>query len=484
MISGKIAGMKHRPDRSVFQRSLSAKLLMLTVACLLVASFSAYVPSVANFREAYLIEKLVAAQLAALALEATPTGMVDNALEQELLSTAGVVSVSLRRDDRHILMLGGGVDTPVSARYDLRNTNIGTLIIDAFATLLSNADNKAALVRGVPTQANAEYIDIVILEAPLRSALWDYSTRVMGISFLNTMLTAGVLFLALHVIVLGPMRRITQSMTAFRTSPEDMQVTLRHTDRADEMGMAQRELRTMQEELRTALHQKSRLASLGTAVTKISHDLRNILATAQLVSDRLSDMSDPALQPIVPPLIRSIARAIDLCERTLRHGRADELELEMHCQPLRPLVEDVRSAVGLEEENSITFHADIPPGVEIDVDADQMHRALLNLVRNAHQALSSVGGGEIVIKARPQADAIVIDVIDNGPGLPQQARAHLFEPFAVSTRSEGTGLGLIIARDIIRAHKGDLELKSAGPGGTIFRIRMPLPVDRPQQSVG
>jgi len=463
--------------RPPFMRSLSASLLLLTVAFVMIAEVFIYVPSIANYRENYLRDKLVSAHLAALALEATPTGSLDAVLEDELLSTAGIISVALRRDDRHFLVLGAGHDAPVRVRYDLRDPDYWTLVVDAFR-VMARPEPLVSLVRGVPPGARAEFLDVVMSEGPLRAAMFAFSARILGMSVVISFFTAGLVYLTLHLIVVRPMRRITESMAAFRAAPEDMSRRLGDTRRADEIGMAQRELRTMQDELRAALRQKSHLASLGTAVTKISHDLRNILATAQLVSDRLAGLHEPALKPLLPPLISSIGRAISLAERTLRFGRADEPPPELVRQPLAPIVEDVRQAAGVDDTaENVAFFARINGSLEIEADGGQLHRALLNLVRNSLQAMAGQARGEIMISAHTTTDAVVIDVSDTGPGLADKAMRHLFQPFAGSTRPEGAGLGLNIAREIVQAHGGDITLTATGPGGTTFRIRLPRPVE-------
>ena len=115
------------------------------------------------------------------------------------------------------------------------------------------------------------------------------------------------------------MRRITASMTEFRDDPEDAGRVIAPTRRTDEIGVAERELADMQSGMREALRQRSHLAALGTAVAKINHDLRNTLATAVLVSDRLSDIDDPEVKRMAPRLFDAIDRAVQLCSHTLNY---------------------------------------------------------------------------------------------------------------------------------------------------------------------
>jgi signal transduction histidine kinase len=241
--------------------------------------------------------------------------------------------------------------------------------------------------------------------------------------------------------------------------------------RGDEIGKAERELHHMQDGLRAALTQKAHLAALGVAVSKINHDLRNILATAQLVSDRLVDVQDPTVRQVAPRLMQSIDRAIELCSQTLSFGRADEAAPNPVAFALCDLVDDIPAFAGLPSDGGITWRNDVPAEIIVEADREQIFRVLMNLARNAIQAMPQ--GGEIGVTARCGSVGIIIEFADNGPGLPDQAREHLFEPFTGSTRAEGTGLGLAIAKELLVAHGGDLTLLRSGPGGTVFRIDLP-----------
>src|SRR5262249_30113336 len=152
-------------------------------------------------------------------------------------------------------------------------------------------------------------IEIVIDEAPMRLALIDYSQRILALSVFISLITATLLYLSLQWLMVRPLRRLIEGMMAFREDPEDVSRSIAATGRSDEIGVAEREFAEMQAGLRSALHQKTRLAALGTAVTKINHDLRNILATAGLVSDRLAGSDDPEVKRIAPTLVKAIDRA-------------------------------------------------------------------------------------------------------------------------------------------------------------------------------
>jgi signal transduction histidine kinase len=267
------------------------------------------------------------------------------------------------------------------------------------------------------------------------------------------------------------MRRITSAMVTFRKAPQSEASVIAPSLRSDEIGIAEAELARMQEDLRTALNQKTRLAALGTAVSKVNHDLRNILATAHLVSERLESSADPEVRQVTPTLIRTIDRAIDLCTQTLAYGKAEEPAPRRRPVLLQDLVEEVRPSVGLPADGGVVWRDEVPAGFTLHVDRDQIFRVLLNLCRNAVQAMGDAG--ELSISAGRADGRIAIEIADTGPGLPARARERLFEPFTGSARAGGTGLGLVIARDLVRAHGGDLSLARSGPEGTTFRVELP-----------
>jgi len=229
----------------------------------------------------------------------------------------------------------------------------------------------------------------------------------------------------------------------------------------------------MQTELRQALQQREHLAALGTAVAKIQHDLRNILASAQLASDRLSSSNDPTVKALAPRLIKSIDRAIALTTNTLKYGRAHEAPPQRTRQFLLPLAEEAMHAAFAAGDGNVAWRNEFDPHLPVDADPEQMLRILINLGRNAVQALEGRPGAAVTVSAQRANGALAIDVSDNGSGIPEESLKHLFEPFARKGRSGGTGLGLAIARELARGHGGDVTLLRTGPEGTTFRITIP-----------
>ena len=452
--------------------SLSGRFLILTVAFVMLAEVLIFVPSVARFREDYLRTRLERAQIASLVLLADD--MIDEGLEQELLENAGVFNVVLLRDEARQLMLSSPVPSPAVDTFDLRDAGAWTLMRDALTRMVSPGDEVIRVI-GEPVRMGGLVIEVTMAAQPLRSAMIDYGWRIFQLSLVISVITAGLLFLAVRMLFVRPIKKVVGAMASYAQAPEDARRVLMPSSRLRELREAEDALHDLETQLSTALKQKDRLAQLGGAVARISHDLRNILTTAQLFADRVEMSEDPNVQRAIPKLIGSINRAVNLTESTLAFGRAEEPAPRLALVPLAEVVSDVvdseRLATG---EHDISYGEDVPLGLMVRADAEQLYRILRNLVRNARQAIEASGAsGEIAISAREGAEEWTITVADTGPGLPLKAQETLFQPFAATGRKGGTGLGLAISTELARGHGGTLELVRSGEDGTVFAIHLP-----------
>jgi signal transduction histidine kinase len=463
---------------------LSAKLLLLTISFVMLAEVLIFVPSVANFRISWLNDRLTAAQLAALAAEAVPGGVVPDALRAELLRTAQVRAVALKRSNERRLVLPADAASQIDETFDFRasarSKGVGgelalrlRLIWDALAAF-SAPEGRVIRVIGEPGMGAGDFIEVVLPEAALKAAMIRYGLNVLGLSVIISMITAALVYFALNGLLVQPMMRIARNMLRFSQNPEDASRIIAPTPRRDEIGTAERELAHMQVELAQTLHQKSRLAALGLAVSKINHDLRNMLANAQLISDRLSSLPDPAVQRFAPKLIASLGRAITLADSTLKFGRAEEAPPKRELTALRPLVEEVGDGLGLPRDGAIAWNVDVDGALRVDVDRDQLFRVLSNITRNALQALEQQENvtGHIKVGALRDGMRVTIAISDDGPGVPEKARAHLFQAFQGSARKGGTGLGLAVAQELVHAHGGTIRLRDTAKGAT-FELEIP-----------
>lgn len=452
--------------------TLSGRFLVLTTIFVLIAELLIFVPSVARYREDYFLNRLERAQIASLTLLAED--MISPDLEAELLENAGVYNVVLRRDEVRQLILSSPIPSPIHATFDMRDPPAWMLIRDAMVRL-ADTEERVIRVIGNPVQDGGLLIEITLPTMPLRMALIDYGIRILILSAVISVITASLLFLAVRRFIVTPIKGVVEHMQAYAKSPEDARRIIMPTAGVTELREAEEALASMQTQLTGALKQKERLAQLGGAVSKISHDLRNILTSAVLFTDRIESSEDPTVRRLAPKLVNSITRAVNLCESTLAFGRVDEPAPALTRVVLAEVVDDVvageRLAVG---DHDVSFAEDIPLGMTVRADGEQLYRVIGNLVRNARQAIVASGKpGEIEICATEDDAAWTIALTDTGPGLPAKAREHLFEAFQGGTTRGGSGLGLAIASELVRGHGGRLELERTDDTGTRFVITLP-----------
>jgi len=455
---------------------LSGKLLVLTILFVMIAEVLIYVPSIANFRLNWLADRLAAAHTAALVLDAAPKGLVPETLTRQILDSVGAKAVAMKLGQQRRLLAVSEIPSQLQQEVDMRNVSSFRAIYNAFETMFVRSDND--LMRAVgPAPMGGDFVEIVLPMGPLRHAMLRFSVNILLLSLFISGITAALVYLALLHLFVRPMRRITTSMTSFHQDPENPARIIAPSARADEIGTAERELAAMQRDIASMLHQKNHLAALGLAVSKINHDLRNLLASAQLFSDQLSSLPDPRVQRFAPKLMRTLERAIAFCQSTLSYGRAQEPPPDRRSVALESLVQEVCETLELSPDGPIRWITAVERGLTVDADPDQLFRVLVNLARNAVQVLESRAPNDpardqIRIAGRREGAVVVIEVSDTGPGIPERARTHMFEAFQGSTRTGGSGLGLAIAAELVRAHGGNIKLIEGTIGAT-FRISIP-----------
>jgi signal transduction histidine kinase len=373
-----------------------------------------------------------------------------------------------------------GGATPVF--IDLSAGHTASWLFAPWATLFGGPDRMIrvdARPRFRPAGSPNEIVEIVVPAAPLKADLQDYLLRTLAVSLIISLTGGAIVYLALSAFIVRPMRRVTRSIERFRASPEDPEAAPEVTGRRDEIGRVEEELARMQEEVRQSLRSRARLAALGEGVAKISHDLRNMLTSAQIASERLATSGDPKVAKALPRLERALDRALSLAQNVLNYGRSEEPPPATRRILLLPAVEAAAEDAGLTPEG-VRVNAELPAGFQIAVDPEHLHRILVNLMRNARQAIEAVearrGRGLVRVTAGRERDDVVVRIIDDGPGMPERARERLFRPFAGSASSGGAGLGLAISRELAQANGGVLDLVDTSPKGTTFELRLPAHV--------
>jgi signal transduction histidine kinase len=455
---------------------LSSKLLVLTVVFVVIAEILIFVPSITNMRLSWLRDRLNTAAAAAIIVDGLPNVELPRPLQDDALMATGTKAIALHKADITRMIVVSDVPPSVNAQFDLSQRDFPRDARDAFSTLLFGG-HEVFSVRG-PVGDSGMSIELVMSDRALRKAMLAYTREILLFTVIISFITASMIFLAINRTLIRPIARMTASMQAFADDPSNPAAIVQPQQGSDELALAARHLAAMQGDLQRTLRQQKNLADLGLAVSKINHDMRNILSSAQLMSDRLADAGDPVVRGLSSKLVGTLGRAISYSSEVLSYGRASETEPRRARIALRPLVEDTAEILGLGADTDIVFRIEVPSELEVDADPEQVFRVLYNLCRNSAQALEpdEIEGKAITVSAARRDDQVEIVVDDNGPGMPMRARENLFAAFRGSVRAGGTGLGLVIARELIEAHGGQIALSDKTERGTRFVLTIP---DRP-----
>lgn len=460
--------------------SLSNKLIAAIIAVIFLVEVVIYLPSLAMFRATWLDDRLRVGVVAARVLDAVPDVMaLPRNLTDRLLTSAGANAIVYRRAGQsQLIELADPVAPDAVVTADMRQRDIGSLIAGALDTLLAGPGRTLRIVG--EGDLDESLIEILMPEAPLRRDMLDYSRNIVLVSLGIAAVMAVALYMLVSRLFILPVQRLSRNILRFRQAPENAALILSATPRRDEIGVLERELSAMESELFSMLRQQRHLADLGLAVAKINHDLRNTLTSAQLLSDQVATLDDPKVQRLAPRLVTTLDKAIGFAQSVLDYGREAASVPVLAPVDLRTLLEEAAFEARLAGHPDIAFSNRVPDGVIVLVDAGQMGRVFVNLLKNAREALEQGGRDHpaVVVSAEPGDDNVTIAVSDNGLGLPPRAKENLFIAFEGSARSGGTGLGLAIARELTAANGGILRYVDDGGPGTRFELVLPLDIHR------
>src|SRR5579875_1421934 len=475
------------------RRSLAARVLWVTVALIVLSEALIVAVSLAQERRNWLKLRVQEADWVVFLLRQHPSLAADPAARAILLGMSKAVAISLldAQGTELLRIADAGFHSASSQAPDngtLRQSSpqaspepaADGREIDLSQESLALGAARALIARFDPTDKPLELVTrsahlpdaklkLFISEHSLRAEMRRFAFRVAQLSLLLAAGAGGLMYLALHRLLVRPMRKLTEAIVAFRADPEhyfpvDPRIGF---SGGNEIAVAAEELAGMQRDLRMALWRKARLAALGAAFSRACHDLRGALAVALLATEQLSAGGASRPEKSTEALIGAVDQANALVRRTLDFMREDAPEITRERFALHDLVKQVATQITLLAPLCRMQNA-VPKDLLVTGDKLQLSRVLGNLMRNAAEA----GAGKITISTRKLANATEIKVSDNGPGLPEAVRAALFQPF-VSSRRGGTGLGLAIARELMRAHGGELALESTGPSGTCFLLTLP-----------
>jgi signal transduction histidine kinase len=454
---------------------LSSRLLLLTLLFVMLAEVLIFVPSIANFRNSWLNDRLASARTAALVLEAAPEEALPEELVRQLLKNVGAETIALRVKGARRLLAFSDMPPMIGATVDFQQMTAFWSIVQSFDALASGGDRTIRVIDAAPM--DGDFVEIVLKEKPLWEAMWRFAGNILALSLFISGITGALVFLALKRLIVRPVEKLTASIIRFADKPEDQTRLMQPSGRTDEIGSAETAVAGMQQALSQQLKQKEHLAALGLAVSKINHDLRNMLSSAQLISDRLGSVQDPTVQRFAPKLLQTLDRAIAFCQSTLTYGRAEERPARLEGVRLHALLEEVRDVIGVTEEHAVTWTNSVSPGMIIRSDPEHLFRICTNLCRNALQAMEANPPADgrrhaLAVSCLENQGGWSLDIADTGPGIPPAIRQKLFDAFHGSSRPGGTGLGLAIASDLVRSLGGSITLLDQRPGAC-FRIELP-----------
>lgn len=465
-----MAGLRRRL-RPAAPEGLTPRLLILTALFTLAVLAAIVLPSAAAFHERWLQDRLQSAELASVGVEALPYSAVEDETGAELLRIGGVQSVVVGEQGVRRLLLQAPNLPRAPDLIDLRERNIGQRLMDPWRTLFGHPD-RSLRVQAAPRYRSGDLIEILAPAQPLKIELRGFLLNTLLTALLISALAGGLLYAALAYLVVQPLRRVTKAIERFAADPESAGEP--PSPRRDEIGRVERELARMQDEVRQSLRARARLVALGEAVAKINHDLRNMLTSAQMASERLAASADPHVAKALPRLERALGRASTLARNVLDYGKSEEPAPQKVRLALATAVRTAAEDAGLDPQG-VRLKTRLPARMMVEADADQLHRILVNLMRNARQAIEAAGleEGVIEVSAQEAGGRCLIRLTDNGPGIPPRLAERLFEPFVSGKASDGTGLGLTISRELAALHGGDLRLVETSERGAVFELALP-----------
>lgn len=454
---------------------LSNKLIATIIAVILLVEIVVYLPMLASFRVSWLDDRLRVGVVAARVLDAVPDVMaMPRDLTDRLLTSAGAHAIVYRREGQtQLIELANPITPDAVVTADMRQRDPMTLLVGTIDTLFAPPGRTLRIVG--ESDIDTSLIELLMFERPLRQDMLAYSRQIGIVSLAIAAATAVALYLMASYLFIDPVRRLTQNILAFRQAPENASLVIVPSNRRDEIGIVERELAAMESDLFSMLRQRRHLADLGLAVAKINHDLRNTLTSAQLLSDQVATLDDPKVQRLAPRLVTTLDRAIGFAQSVLDYGRETAAPPALAPVAIRGLIDEAAFDARLVGHPSIVFSNGAPEDLVLDVDANQLGRVFLNLLKNAREALessSATTAPEVSVLVSENEEGVTLSVVDNGPGLPPRARQNLFVAFEGSARAGGTGLGLAIAREIAEAHGGRLVLVDQ-EHGTRFDLILP-----------
>ena len=314
----------------------------------------------------------------------------------------------------------------------------------------------------------------------LRLERGERKLRLYTVYLGGTAVLVGVLITAWAALSLRPLRRLREGATRIAGGDYGSRIEERGPREVAELAKEFNAMGRAVEERERDLVRSERLAAVGQMAAMITHEIRNPLSSIGLNTELLEEeFSGTANSPSeATQLCRAITTEVDrltgITEEYLHFARLPKVKLlREHVNPILVNLADFeREALAA---RGVELHLDLASDAPLVMADDaQLRQALLNLIRNAADALEEIGGGRVALRTRHRRDARSLEILveDDGPGIAQELTACLFEPF-FSTKEGGTGLGLAMTHQIVREHGGEIGVKSRPGHGAAFTVTLP-----------
>ena len=360
----------------------------------------------------------------------------------------------------------------ISVKYNLKNAAWWSRVPEAMSIVFGDG-NSVIRIMGYENDA-VPRVDVFIKK--------DFLQDRIGGMFTNAALIGFAMFIVTHFAVWFTVRAyIGASLSAMLAS---LYATPANSPLMDKKNSPLvKKLNENHSALEVHIYEQARLASLGAAAGRLAHDIRNLLASLLLISERFVAMEGEAESKLGKRMQASVNRALALCDWASRYTSAKRDQIVVSELSLAPLVDEVLSFVALHDPRS---RVELINGVSTDftvlAERTLLFRILFNIGLNAVQAMQrQQDRGFLRITARLVDKNVEIDLIDGGPGLDASDALSSIEPH--NNQPKGTGLGMTIAADLARWHGGELELVRSDSFGTCFRLNLPLMARQREDSI-
>jgi len=299
--------------------------------------------------------------------------------------------------------------------------------------------------------------------------------RLLLVVGLAAVVSGGCLIFVISDTFTRPLAKVVSGVQALEKGDFGYPLNVHSRDELGEVtSVFERMRRTLHDSQQNLLHAE-RLATIGRMASSISHDLRHPLTTVLAYAEILSegDIDEGQRKDVYREIRLSVNKMTELISSVLEFSKAQEALHLVHGD----LIETLEHTIGTFRLHQEFRHVQITVSHEGSTegwfDFKKLDRAFRNILQNAAEA-APPDSARIQIRVLRVNDHVEISIADNGPGIPKEIRDEIFQPFVTYDKVGGTGLGLAVVLKIVQDHKGDVKIESSGPGGTTFKIILPV----------